>query len=314
MLCPSCNHEVASGSKFCNHCGTKIEAQGKTCPKPGCGRSGLPPEALYCPDCGAIIPSDCAMAQKELAEFESQEYPVLASRLQEKLEEFITEGEKKLRSDFLTPELYHPFVEKLLNEIGNSGASLSDIHEKIKKYFISAYINLIKEIIKTQKHGIISVVSSEFEILNRRLSDIYYRSIKPSQNLQEVTGMNMMLSRLKSSMNYESLSHLHHRKVLCDSVVTPMTKRQGLGTLLNIGSFRMPVDVDILDDLNPIERYLKEMLYFHNEIINQVVKFYLELMDIVKCGSSDAQSAMVKNTRLQISDYHNEIYGTSVTP
>ena len=191
---------------------------------------------------------------------------------------------------------------------------MSDIHEKIKKYFISAYINLIKEIIKTQKHGIISVVSSEFEILNRRLSDIYYRSIKPSQNLQEVTGMNMMLSRLKSSMNYESLSHLHHRKVLCDSVVTPMTKMQGLGTLLNIGSFRMPVDVDILDDLNPIERYLKEMLYFHNEIINQVVKFYLELMDIVKCGSSDAQSAMVKNTRLQISDYHNEIYGTSVTP
>ncbi len=52
MQCPKCNNELPAGAKFCNQCGTKIEEQGKTCPNPDCKRTGLPPEAVYCPECG----------------------------------------------------------------------------------------------------------------------------------------------------------------------------------------------------------------------------------------------------------------------
>ncbi len=52
MKCPECNNELPAGAKFCNQCGTKIEEQGKTCPNPDCKRTGLPPEAVYCPECG----------------------------------------------------------------------------------------------------------------------------------------------------------------------------------------------------------------------------------------------------------------------
>lgn len=51
MHCPSCNHEVPVNAKFCNHCGAKIESQGRTCPNQKCQRSGLPQDAVYCPDC-----------------------------------------------------------------------------------------------------------------------------------------------------------------------------------------------------------------------------------------------------------------------
>ncbi|MGV8134415.1 MAG: SUMF1/EgtB/PvdO family nonheme iron enzyme [Mangrovibacterium sp.] len=44
--------DISGSAKFCPECGVKIEIQGKTCPNPECGREGLPPEALYCPDCG----------------------------------------------------------------------------------------------------------------------------------------------------------------------------------------------------------------------------------------------------------------------
>ncbi len=53
MKCQECNNEVPANAKFCNHCGAKIENQGKTCPK--CGRGGLPAEALFCPDCGTKL-------------------------------------------------------------------------------------------------------------------------------------------------------------------------------------------------------------------------------------------------------------------
>lgn len=55
MNCRNCNNEVPNGSKFCNVCGFKIESQGKICPNPQCGHSGLPSEALFCPDCGTKI-------------------------------------------------------------------------------------------------------------------------------------------------------------------------------------------------------------------------------------------------------------------
>lgn len=55
MKCSSCGFENPDLAKFCNHCGAKIEQHGKTCPNPECKRSGLPEEAVFCPDCGTAI-------------------------------------------------------------------------------------------------------------------------------------------------------------------------------------------------------------------------------------------------------------------
>lgn len=55
MKCSSCGFENPDLSKFCNNCGAKTEIQGKACPNPECRRSGLPEEAVFCPDCGTAI-------------------------------------------------------------------------------------------------------------------------------------------------------------------------------------------------------------------------------------------------------------------
>ena len=60
MICDKCGNELSQGSKFCNHCGAKHEAADKSCPNPDCRRSGLPPEALFCPECGREIFADGA--------------------------------------------------------------------------------------------------------------------------------------------------------------------------------------------------------------------------------------------------------------
>jgi len=52
MKCNKCGKDNPANAKFCNHCGAKLENEGKTCPNPQCGRSGLPQEAQFCPDCG----------------------------------------------------------------------------------------------------------------------------------------------------------------------------------------------------------------------------------------------------------------------
>ncbi len=46
MICPQCQIELPSGSKFCKECGRKLEL---TCP--GCGKS-IPPDSKFCLECG----------------------------------------------------------------------------------------------------------------------------------------------------------------------------------------------------------------------------------------------------------------------
>jgi len=64
MTCINCNQDIAAGSKFCNHCGSKVETQCKTCPNKECSRAGLPNEALFCPDCGTkLFESEIVVSQ-----------------------------------------------------------------------------------------------------------------------------------------------------------------------------------------------------------------------------------------------------------
>ena len=46
IVCPSCKAQIPAGSRFCNHCGTKI---GSKCP--ACGAEAVPGSA-FCSECG----------------------------------------------------------------------------------------------------------------------------------------------------------------------------------------------------------------------------------------------------------------------
>lgn len=46
MLCPNCNAQIPNGSKFCNHCGSKINDK---CPN--CG-ADIPQGSSFCSECG----------------------------------------------------------------------------------------------------------------------------------------------------------------------------------------------------------------------------------------------------------------------
>ena len=45
-VCPNCKVQIAAGSRFCNHCGTKLETK---CP--ACG-AGIVPGSAFCSECG----------------------------------------------------------------------------------------------------------------------------------------------------------------------------------------------------------------------------------------------------------------------
>lgn len=63
MKCPKCNNEISEKVKFCPDCGALIEGVGKTCPNTKCGRTGLPQNAVFCPDCRTRL-----MVDKKLIE------------------------------------------------------------------------------------------------------------------------------------------------------------------------------------------------------------------------------------------------------
>jgi formylglycine-generating enzyme required for sulfatase activity len=56
MNCQKCSENSPDNYNFCGNCGYKVESQPKTCPRAECNRSDLPPEALFCPDCGTKLP------------------------------------------------------------------------------------------------------------------------------------------------------------------------------------------------------------------------------------------------------------------
>ena len=62
MKCCKCKAEIPDGSKFCMECGAE-QIKGKSCQK--CGTTGLPEEALFCPNCGEKISS---FSQQEVLE------------------------------------------------------------------------------------------------------------------------------------------------------------------------------------------------------------------------------------------------------
>ncbi len=57
--CPSCGHENAEGTKFCQECGAKLGVSGKTCPS--CGHNN-PVGTKFCQECGSKLDSEPAPA------------------------------------------------------------------------------------------------------------------------------------------------------------------------------------------------------------------------------------------------------------
>ena len=49
VICPSCKTQIPAGSKFCNHCGTKLDNK---CPN--CGAI-VTPGSLFCGECGTKL-------------------------------------------------------------------------------------------------------------------------------------------------------------------------------------------------------------------------------------------------------------------
>lgn len=49
VICPNCKTQIPAGSKFCNHCGTKLESK---CPS--CG-AAVAQGSLFCGECGAKL-------------------------------------------------------------------------------------------------------------------------------------------------------------------------------------------------------------------------------------------------------------------
>jgi len=112
--------------------------------------------------------------QKEFAKFESEEFPGLITKMQDELQDMITEGEKAL-NDFLQPNLYNPVVDKFLGEIRTIGESPGKIQKKIDEltsYFTDACARRTTEIYTYSQQRIIEFVTSEITFLNMRLEEL----------------------------------------------------------------------------------------------------------------------------------------------
>lgn len=53
MECTNCKRNIPDGSKFCNHCGQRIEESNGVirCSNPQCGKE-IPSDSQFCPFCG----------------------------------------------------------------------------------------------------------------------------------------------------------------------------------------------------------------------------------------------------------------------
>ena len=115
MQCPECQFENREGAKFCIKCGEKFEVK---CPN--CGNS-LPPEALFCDECGHNLIQPSEPAPKELSFDEKIEkiQKYLPGGLTEKIlsQRGKIEGEKKqVTVLFADLEGFTPLVEKIGSE------------------------------------------------------------------------------------------------------------------------------------------------------------------------------------------------------
>ena len=61
MKCSNCKYEIPDGSKFCMHCGHRIEENNgeKHCSNPQCGKV-IPTDSKFCPFCGTEVSSTSA--------------------------------------------------------------------------------------------------------------------------------------------------------------------------------------------------------------------------------------------------------------
>lgn len=125
-------------------------------------------------------------SQKEFAEFESDELPDIITRLQDRLQDMISDGEKEL-TDFLQPNQYNPIVDEFVNKVRNSEESPRAIHDKINElasFFTDASAKRASEIFIANRQRVVGFVASEFDLLNRRLTELCPQPSRKAQHSQ----------------------------------------------------------------------------------------------------------------------------------
>lgn len=122
-------------------------------------------------------------SQKEFAGFESDELPEMITRLQDRLQDLISDGEKEL-TDFLQPNQYNPVVNEFVDKVRNSEDSPRAIHDIINElgsFFTDACAKRASEIFISHRQRVVGFVTSEFDLLNSRLTELCPRPSRKAE-------------------------------------------------------------------------------------------------------------------------------------
>ena len=112
--------------------------------------------------------------QKEFSEFEAEEFPLLTTRLQDRLQDIIAAGEKEL-NEFLQPNQYNPVVDEFINNIRELNESPKAIQKKINEmtsFFTDTCGKQTHEIYTKHRQKITGFIYEEFKNLENRLQEI----------------------------------------------------------------------------------------------------------------------------------------------
>lgn len=122
----------------------------------------------------AVLSARYIEKQKEFAEFEADELPVLITKLQDTFNSMIKEGEKEL-NDFLMPNQVNPVVDDFIGKIRGMEGNPKVIREQIdelQSLFTDICSKQAHEIFTLHLQRIAGFVDSELKSLDARLQEL----------------------------------------------------------------------------------------------------------------------------------------------